>query len=247
VEAADVNVYLTQIKTHWTAVFRAQGDDDEAARARHGLLIRYREAVYRYLQRQLPNDPHAVEKICLDFADGLLRGDVLLLRACRQPGRFRHSLKKVLTQLIDAYYRRKSPPEPADDGADREDAEFRECWRQGLLSQACRVLEKIEKRTGQPYYTVYLVRGSHPALRAAEQAEQASRLLGKPIAVTEYRKLVHRGLDMLGDLIVKEVARSLRPFFGDDVEVDQIEQELNELGLLRPYCQSALARYARRH
>jgi DNA-directed RNA polymerase specialized sigma24 family protein len=237
-------------------VFRAQGQGDEAAQARFDLLVRYHDAVSRYLKLKLSRDPHAVGEILSNFANAVLEGERFLLRAGQKPGRFRNYLQRVLSNMIADYYRARSrepqqwttdSPEPADARSQEADeADLRACWKQEIINQAWKTLEEVQRQTGQLFYTACRVNHEHADKRSAEKAEIVTAEIGKTITAEYFRQLVHRGEEKLTESIVAEVARSLKPFYGDGVTRERIEEELLELdprALLS--CKKALDQYAR--
>jgi RNA polymerase sigma-70 factor (ECF subfamily) len=68
-------------------------------------------------------------------------------------------------------------------------------------------------------------------------AEQLSPQLGKPLTAAGVRQMLHRARDRFAGLLLDEVAHSL-----DQPSVEDIEQELLELGLLE-HCRPALRRH----
>src|SRR5258708_7814877 len=145
----ELPAFLTQIKTQWSHVFRAQQGDDESVLARQELLLRYHEAVYRYLLARLPRDPHLAGELYSDFAVRALSAGGFLEKADRGRGRFRYLLKTMLNNMITDHYRkkgRKSEPVPivdsdqlppgAEPPEDAEDEAFYSCWRQEMLNRA---------------------------------------------------------------------------------------------------------------
>jgi RNA polymerase sigma-70 factor (ECF subfamily) len=248
---------LGEVPTHWSRVFQAQATQgDCAAQARGELLVRYHEAIQRYLRAEL-RDEHAAGKLYSDFAVRVLEVDPFLKRADPERGRFRDYLKAVLRRMVFDYYRARGresnkrvelvpgsdlepvapEPEPPE-----EEGKFTECWRQELVNQSWRGLEEAEKRTGQPYATALRIQEKQE-LRSAQLAEQLSATLGRPFTAAGVRQLVRRGRVLFGELLVREVARSLIEQPGEVVSKERLEQELIDLGLLFSYCKEALERY----
>jgi RNA polymerase sigma-70 factor (ECF subfamily) len=252
----DNPINLADVPTLWSRVLRAQETQgDTAARARGDLLVRYHEAIQRYLRAELRDD-HAADKLYSDFAVRVLEVDPFLKRADPERGRFRDYLRAVLRRMIFDHYRargreagKREPlladgdnepvAPPADADADRR---FTELWRQEMVNQAWRGLEQAEQKTGQPYYTAARLQEEQPGLRSAQVAERLSGALGRPFTAAGVRKLVQRGRELFGELLVREVARSLQETPGVKSSKDRLEQELIDLGLLFSYCKEALAR-----
>jgi RNA polymerase sigma-70 factor (ECF subfamily) len=248
---------LADVATHWSRVLQAQQTQGDAAR--NDLLVRYHEAVLRYLRAEL-RDEHAAGQLFSDFAVRVLEADAFLKRADPDRGRFRDYLKAVLRRMVIDHYRARgrdqkrreallpggdheptADPEPSPE----EDARFTECWRQELINQAWKALEQTERQTGQPYCSALRLKEEQPELRSAQLAEQLSARLGRPVSAAGVRQLLHRGRELFGDLLVQEVARSLRGAADGAPGPERLEQELIDLGLLFSYCKAALEKRAR--
>jgi RNA polymerase sigma-70 factor (ECF subfamily) len=238
---------LNQIATLWTQVRQAHDDPGSQGRAaRQALLERYGGAIRKYLLGALRN-PEAADELAQDFAVKFLNGS--LRGADPTRGRFRDFVKGVLFHLVADYHhkRRRDPnsfstdaPEPGGDcavAAERDRA-FLESWRDELLARAWAALERHEKDTGQPYYSVLRFRADHPDDRSAEMAEKYSAQVGRAVNAPAFRKALDRARDKFGDLLLDEIAEAI-----DDPGREALAAELGELGLLE-YCRSALERRA---
>jgi RNA polymerase sigma-70 factor (ECF subfamily) len=237
---------LNRISTLWTVVCRAhEGTAGSAAAAQQVLLQRYSGAVYRYLLGAL-RDRDAAEDLAQEFALRFLQGKFRGVDP--EHGRFRDFVKGVLCHLVADYHRRRPPPLPLAD-AGREPAApaeppadpdhgFVDSWREELLARVWEALKRIQDQTGQPFYAVLRFRADHPELRSAQMAEQLGAQLGKPITAPAVRQTLHRARDKFADLLLEEVAQTLR-----EPTADALEQELLDLGLLE-YCRPALDRYS---
>jgi RNA polymerase sigma-70 factor (ECF subfamily) len=248
---------LADVVTHWSNVFRAQqAEGDTATAARHDLLVRYHDAVRRYLRAEL-RDEHAADTVFSNFALRVLEADRFLQKADPARGRFRDYLKTVLRHMVADHHRqrqrdqRKQQPlvpgseqEPAESepALPGEDERFLSCWRQELINQTWAALEQAEKRTGQPYAVLLRLQEEQPELRSAQLAERLTARLGRPFSAAGVRQLVHRGRELFGDLLVREVARSLEVDPATPEGSDRVEGELIDLGLLFSYCKAALQR-----
>jgi RNA polymerase sigma-70 factor (ECF subfamily) len=252
-------INLADMVTRWSNVFRAwQAEGGAAAAARHELLLRYHEAVLRYLRAEL-RDEHAAGQVYSDFALRVLEADRLLGHADPGRGRFRDYLKAVLRHMVADHYRRQREGrrrEPLNPGDDRdpagpgapgpgEDERVLSCWRQELVNRAWEALAQAEQGAGQPYAALLRLQEERPGLRSAELAEQLGARLGRPFTAAGVRQLVHRGRELFGDLLVAEVARSLEADAATPEGADRVEGELIELGLLFSYCKAALERRRR--
>lgn len=247
---------LGELATQWSRVFEAQASrGDRAEVARHELLVRYHQAVHRYFQDQL-RDPHAAGKLISNFALRVLEVHAFLRRADPQRGRFRDYLRTILRRMVVDHYREQQrdqkKQQPLIAGSDDEPAElastpdedqrFIALWRQELIDQAWKGLEDAEKKTGQPYAAFLRYQSDHPGCRSADIAAHFTSH-GKKFTAAGARQLIHRARERFGELLVEEVARSLRS--GEEkVAADHIERELIELNLLFSYCKAALERYA---
>jgi RNA polymerase sigma-70 factor (ECF subfamily) len=243
-EPNDPDRPLNHISTLWALVCQAQtGSPEASSAAQQQLLQRYRGAVHRYLLAAVRDD-HAADDLAQEFALRFIQGK--LRGADPAQGRFRDYLKGVLAHLIADYYRQRpapaplppdgpepaAPPEPAGDSR-----AFLASWRQELLARTWEALDGIERRTGQPFHTVLAFRRDHPELRSAEMAERLAARLGKPLTAAGVRQTLRRARDKFADLLLDEVAQTLR-----QPTADQLGQELADLELLQ-YCQPALDRY----
>jgi RNA polymerase sigma-70 factor (ECF subfamily) len=240
---------LSRISTLWTVVTAAKGGPAEAATAaQQELMRRYSPAVHRYFLGAV-GDPEAAADLAQEFAVRFLRGD------CRgvdpRRGRFRDFLKGVLFHMIVDYYRRqrRQPRHLGQNGHEpaaffQESAEverqFLAAWRNELLARTWDALARIEKKTGQPFEAVMRFRIQHPDWRSPQMAEQLSVQLGQPVTGDWVRQTLHRGRDKFADLLLTEVADTLR-----HPTVEELEEEMSDLGLLT-YCETALKRYRRK-
>jgi hypothetical protein len=102
-----------------------------------------------------------------------------------------------------------------------------------LLARAWEALAQAQPT----FYEVLRHRAAHPALASGPLAEQLSSRLGKSLTAAGVRQTLRRARERFADLLIEQVAHSLR-----SPAADQIEEELRELNLLA-YCQPALARY----
>jgi RNA polymerase sigma factor (sigma-70 family) len=254
----DDRLNLGDVPTRWSRVLKAgETKGDTAAEARNALLVHYHEAVLRYLRAELRDD-NAAGVLYSNFAVRVLEADPFLKRADPERGRFRDYLKAVLRRMVIDYYREQqrenrkreylvegSEREPAEEsaGPPEDERRFLDCWRQELIAKTWGALEEAEKRTGKPHATLLRLQEEQPGLRSAQLAEVLAARLGRPFTAAGVRQLVHRGRELFGDLLVTEVARSLQIGLSTPADVDRVEAELIDLGLLLSYSKAALARY----
>lgn len=241
----DHDQHLSHISTLWTLVRQAHGGAaGQIGAAQQALLERYAGAVHRYLLGALRSQD-AADELFQEFSLRFLRGD--FKRADPERGRFRSYLKTALFHLIIDHQKRQQvqpvplgpqAAEPASPAAQCTDSEreFLESWREELMDRTWAALAEVERRTGRPQHTVLRFRADHPALSAAEMAEQLSARLGKSVGIDWVRQVLHRAREKFTDLLLAEVAQSL-----EDPTPEHLEQELTELGLLA-YCKPALER-----
>jgi RNA polymerase sigma-70 factor (ECF subfamily) len=237
---------LSRISTIWTLLADARHESESVERDAHLALIqRYQGAVYRYLLGAL-RDPDAADDLFQEFAVRCLKG--AFARADPGRGRFRDYLKTTLIHLVSDYRQRKArrmpqldtgiqPAAPVQDAAET-DAQFVAGWRDTILEHAWTALSAAEQQGGQPYYSVLKFRAEHPDATSPEMASCLTEQLHRqpPFTETSVRKTLQRARAQFADLVVGEVERSL-----DHPTLDEVEQELIELGLL-DYCRSAVAR-----
>jgi DNA-directed RNA polymerase specialized sigma24 family protein len=236
--------HISQIETIWPVLYQAHGGPaPEATAAQQAVLQRYRPAVFRYLLVCL-GSADAAEELFQEFALRFVRGD--FRNANPEKGRFRDLLKTALYHLVADYHklRRRGPPrlspnapEPAGPAPPDPDRQFLEAWRADLLNRAWDALAGEERRTGRPLHTVLHLRAASPELRSAQMAEQLAPCLGKGVTADWVRKWLHAARAKFADLLLGEVAASLR-----DPTPDALAQELIDLELFE-YCRPALERW----
>jgi RNA polymerase sigma-70 factor (ECF subfamily) len=243
----DETARLSALGTRWAQLLRAHGADAGAAEAaRRDLLLRYHRAAYRYLRGVL-RDPAAAEGLAQEFADRFLRGD--FRNADPGRGRFRDFLKAALRHLARDHWRRQGRAPAALDGGpaagcagpdaepDDLDRPFLGHWREELLARAWEALREEEGRTGRPHHRALRCRAEHPEAPVAELARGFAEGGGRPVSDEAFRQLLHRARSRVADLLVAEVAQSVRT---GDPKV--LAQELIDLDLMG-YCRSALKRF----
>src|SRR5262245_29103947 len=240
----EIQQHLSQIATQWSVLYQAhRGDETEAARARQLLMQRYCGAVYRYLLRAV-REPAIAEDLTQEFALRFIQGR--FGQADPSQGRFRNYVKGALFRLVQDHHRNQGKgvraislepdaelADPNDEAAERD---FRESWRQELLSRAWKALEAVQQQSGQPCYDVLRLRADAPDLSSTELAELLSSRLGRTISSANLRQLLHRGRERFAELLLDEVEASL-----EGATDEQVEEELAELNLLK-YCQDTLDR-----
>jgi RNA polymerase sigma factor (sigma-70 family) len=241
----DLKRRLSQISTIWTLVTRAADGATKHGAAHAALVERYQSAVYCYLLAAV-RDPDAADELFQEFALKLVRGD--FGSADPGKGRFRNYIKTALINLVINHRRKQrrapgpippsaDPAAPESEGFDSDRA-FLANWRQALLDRAWEGLAADQERDGSPFYSVLRFRSEYPEMTSAELAERLSAQLrpGTPYTEAWLRKTLQRARERFTDILVEEVARSIR-----SQSADLLEQELIDLGF-HPFCRRALAR-----
>jgi len=240
---------LNSIATLWSVVFRANEGTGEASRAAQlKILDRYSGAIRRYLLGCL-RDEDAAQELYQEFALRLVQGKLDGVNPDR--GRFRDFVKGVLCHLVINYHKRKQrlpqalgsqEPEISVEAPSHSelDEQFLVSWRDDLLARSWAALSRIDRQSGQPFYTVLRFRAAHPDLSSGQMADQLSGQMGKPLTAAAVRQILHRARERFAGLLLDEVAQAL-----DQPTVEQLEQELLELGLFE-HCRSALLRRSER-
>jgi RNA polymerase sigma factor (sigma-70 family) len=241
----EIEQHLSHIATQWTMLYRAhKGAADEAAAAQQELMLRYCGAVYRYLLKAV-RDPTVAEDLTQEFAVRFIEGR--FGKVDREQGRFRNYVKGALFRLVQDHYRNKAReprhvslpeqvPVAAPDEAVAAEQDFRDSWRQELLSRAWKALEQVQSETGQPYHDVLRTRVDQPDFSSSQIAEQLTARLGRSISSSNVRQLVHRARERFAELLLDDVRQSL-----EGAPREQIAEELAELNLLK-YCKDVLDR-----
>jgi RNA polymerase sigma-70 factor (ECF subfamily) len=241
--------HISQIETIWPVVMQAHvGAPSEINAAQQVILQQYRLAVYRYLLACLGNSDSA-DEVWQEFSLRFVRGD--FRNANPEKGRFRDLLKSALYHLIIDFHKRKqrdmphlSPdgPEPSAqmESTYDSDRQFLKAWREEVLNRTWDLLADEERRSGRSLHTVLRFRADHPDMRSAQMAEELSPRLGKTVTADWIRKWLHEGREKFAELLLEEVARSLR-----DPSPDAVEEELIDLSLYE-YCKPALLAWRER-
>jgi RNA polymerase sigma-70 factor (ECF subfamily) len=236
--------------TRWSLVADGQHDGAAGDRARNELLVRYHSAINRFLLARL-GDANAVDEVYEIYVERVKENHPFLQRADREKGHFRHYLRRVLQNMVIDYYRKsnKAGAQPiaafeddvfvAPPMNDEEAEQFRHEWVIELMNHAMRALETESRAKNKPYYDLMLHKAKNPQARSREISEHFSKLWEKPISEANVRQILHRGQELLSDLFLEEVARSLEP----PASADQVEAELIELKMLDDPRRAALERF----
>jgi RNA polymerase sigma factor (sigma-70 family) len=252
-DSQDLN--LQDIETRWSQVL--EGAKTSGQEARNRLVVRYHQAIQRYVRAKLASDPAAADALVSDFALRLLQMDPFLRRADPKRGRFRHYLAVVLKRMVIDHLRGLGKGPQGLDGAHEpaaregepagDDAEFLACWKQELVNLAWKALKETEKQSGKLFHTLVLFAQENPGLNSQQLAEkfnaQRTGPGDKKLTADNVRQVVKRGRELFGELLVKETARSLEADGDGPPSAAQVEEELIGLGLLNEYCKKALEKW----
>ena len=238
--------HLSRIETRWTLVFDAHCGGDHASDSLRRLMHRYGGAVHRYLLASL-RDADAAEDLAQEFALRFIRGD--FKNADPGKGRFRDFVKRAVYNLMVDHHRSRRrrvpmkhiiddlPERDEPDAWEREiDRQFTASWREELLARTWSALAEDQARTGRPFHTLLRLRTDDPDSSSAELAAAYSKANSKVVDATWLRVNLHRARDLFVNLLLKEVAASLRT-----TDPERLEQELLDLGV-HEHCRSALKR-----
>jgi RNA polymerase sigma-70 factor (ECF subfamily) len=240
--------------TRWSLVHQGQQDGAGGDQARNELLERYHGAINRYLLARL-GDPHAVDEVYELYVERVKENHPFLQRADQEKGRFRHYLRRILQNLVIDHHRRRQREEKKkvavviDEDAfvapasTEDDEEFRREWVSELMHHTWRALEEVSKVKRKPYYELMLYKAEHPEERSRQIAEHFAAEWGKPLSEANVRQILHRGQELLNDLLLEEVARSLEKRLDTSVGAKEVEEELIELKLLNDQRRAALERF----
>lgn len=234
--------HLSQIQTSWTLLNKAHDlESTSIHQARQQLLIKYEQAVRRYLFSAV-KDQATADDLSQEFALRFVRGD--FRNAHPEKGRFRYYLKTSLHHLIKDHFRaqqRQAGPlvvdiaeTPNDNDGHHSDEVFHESWRSEVMQQAWNQLARFELEHGQPLMTVLQLRVQHPDKNSVELADILSGQLGRAVTDGWVRKQLHQARTSLAIFIVEEVRATLA-----DAGSLELEDELQDLGLLE-YCRKVL-------
>jgi RNA polymerase sigma-70 factor (ECF subfamily) len=224
---------LEAISTRWSLLRRAHDGlaATMAGEARQALVLRYIQAIERYVGALLQHSDEAAD-VAQDVVVRLLAGN--FANVDPQRGRFRDFLKTAIRNTVRNQWnqqkrRRKVDFDvaqlPDEDEADEKTWESQ--WRTVVLDLAWRALEQYQQsHSGSVAYTVMRLRVDHPDDTSEQLAVRLSQATGRPVRPETLRQRLHRARDQFTDLLIAEVAKGLA-----DPTPDKIEDELVALGL----------------
>ena len=214
---------LDEISTRWTQV------KDPAQ-----FVLRYSVAIRAYLLVLLKNE-HDADDVSQDFVLHFLQRG--LTAADPDRGRFRDYLKVAVRRAALAYQRKaaRQPEEcrplertPDPQAGDEADRAWHAHWRECLLQRAARGIDTYARQhPGCGYDVALAIAREHQELDSAGRAKLAAEMLGKPVAAAAFRQMLRRARGLMRDLLVQEVAKTLR-----EPTPAAIEEELADLELL---------------
>jgi len=234
---------LVRISTNWPLLFQAQLDGDAAQVARQELLLRYREAVYRYLCT-LVKDPAEAEILTQEFALKFAANKLTKGKERQHRRRFRDYVKRtVFTMAMDWWRKRlKQTDQPLPEGgpptADETNDKFEDELREELLANTWKVLQ--QKAPHQ--HAVLRFYGEHrETMHVQDMVQPLLEHLSGERNRNNLSDMIRRAKEHFADLLVHEVACSLWPL---PKEASPREEVLNELRALRllDYCRSAVTK-----
>lgn len=126
---------------------------------------------------------------------------------------------------------------------DEQEEQFRREWVNELMHHAWQALEAISRAKEKPYFELMLHKAQNPQARSREIAEHFSKQWNKPVSEANVRQILHRGQELLSDLFLQEVARSLEKGLESPASADQVEEELIDLKMLDDPRRTALDRF----
>lgn len=239
-ESSDPPRYdLNRIVTPWTQLELAAGGPvpsqvPEVVAAQQAILTRYGIAIHRYLVA-ITKDENLARDLGQEFALRFLQGQ--FKAADRERGRFRHYLKRVISNLVVDVYRRADRERRAMDNvaqqrltrleATRPDlASLNAIWRSHLLALAWRELEKESRDNRPPYFQVLKLRVEFPDDNSQDLATRLNELVSGQYSSSATRQLLSRARQRFRELLWSEISKSTGSH-----EREQIEQEIGDLGL----------------
>lgn len=212
---------LDVITTQWSAL-----------RDSNRFLIRYAKAVRSYLQAFLGNAQDGDDVAHDFFVRVVERG---FSNANPERGRFRDYLKIAVRNAALSHLRRRQrdprslePSElPIADPESAANGEWLREWQACVLERAWRALERHQRASpGNLCYTVLRVYVDHADENSRVLAHRVAALVGRSLHADTFRKQLSRARRVFAQLIVAEVAQTLRHPTSSD-----IFQELVEIGL----------------
>lgn len=224
---------LDGLETNWSLIREACRDTTlHAAPARAALVVRYLPAITSYVSA-IVRDDEVGQDLTQDVCARLMNGD--FGNADRSRGRFRDYLKTAVRNVARNHWRREKVratqelPESLQSDSGNEEL-WVAAWRSTVLDMAWRAMEAWERKTpGRLGATLLRIRADRPDATIEEVADLANESSPTPLATGAVRTQLHRARNRFAQLLIAEVARTLR-----NPTPERVQEELAELGLL-PY------------
>jgi len=207
-------------------------------------VLRYGAAVKAYLRAILPTQDDA-EEVEQDFLLRILEKGIPV--GDRSNGRYRHYLIAIVKNAALRYLSNRSRrPQGLTELAllslqSKAERQWHQEWRSCVLQRTWQALKDHEAANpGNLFHTVLLNVVQNSIASSEELAEQISMASGQSLTAEAFRKQLSRARRMFAQLLITEVARTIR-----DVTPEHISDELQELDLLR-YVQSIRQDFTKR-
>jgi hypothetical protein len=214
---------LDEISTHWTQI------KDPVK-----FVLRYSRAIQAYLLALL-KQPHDADDVSQEFVMQFWQRG--LAAADPDRGRFRDYLKVAVRRAAIAHLRQQGKEPLANGSLERAtalagdnvaDRRWQAEWRTCLLDRAWRGIDShMRRHPGCGFDVALRVAREHPQLDSAARAALVATELGRPISAASFRQTLKRARDLLKELLIQEVSKTLR-----EPTPESIEDELADLELL---------------
>ena len=110
------------------------------------------------------------------------------------------------------------------------DREWQVQWRECLLQRAARGIDRYaRKHPGCGFDVALAIAREHSVLDSAARAKLAGELLGRNLSAAAFRQMLRRARELLRELLVDEVAKTLRQPTPAAIEEELADLELLEL------------------
>jgi RNA polymerase sigma factor (sigma-70 family) len=218
---------LSNLKTSWTQIHSAHIPGPEGEVAMQELIMRYYDAVQRYLKIKI-KDPNLADDVLQEFWTKVLNHK--LAGADEKKGRFRDYLRTILHRLIVDHFRaRKTTSLPPGDLPEPEqpDVDYDQVWREVLIKRVWAKLELYESTTANNRYaTILKLRVKEPDASIQELVDKLNKDSSQHYTAEAFRKTLQRARVKFFDFLVQELRETMVNATPED-----IESELNDLGL----------------
>jgi len=221
---SEPRLFLEQISTLWPQV-------SDPGR----FVLRYATAIRRYLAA-LIKDPDVLDEVIQDFLLHMVQHHFVPEQVTR--GRFRDYLKACIRNAALTALRRRrlmqaddallSALAAPDDPADEASRQWRDEWRQTLLSRSWDgLLQHQERSRGNHFHRVLRLFVDHPDEESPALANRLAEESGCQLTPEAFRQQLSRARRRFAELLVEEVRQTL-----EQPTPELIEEELADLELL---------------